>query len=169
MILIGLGANLPSNKFGEPEKTLLGIIGYLNNSGIKVLSKARIYKSAPVPISDDPWFFNTVINVQTSLTPCSLMRMLLDTEVKFGRKSSLVNAPRIIDIDLLDYEGLVVKESSEIFGLDLVLPHPRMDSRAFVMLPLLELAPNWSHPISGLSIQNLIENLDPSQNIVVLG
>ena len=84
MILIGLGANLPSNKFGEPEKTLLGIIGYLNNSGTKVLSKARIYKSAPVPISDDPWFFNTVISVQTSLTPCSLMRMLLDTEIKLS-------------------------------------------------------------------------------------
>tara|TARA_B100000686_G_scaffold352175_1_gene453246 strand:- start:1826 stop:2335 length:510 start_codon:yes stop_codon:yes gene_type:complete len=168
MIFIGLGANLPSKRFGKPENTLQGIINHLDDSEIKVLSNARVYKSAPVPVSNDPWYFNTVIGIQTNLSPSQLMLRLLETEIKFGRKRSGVNAPRTIDLDLLDYNGLVINMSVENSGIGLNLPHPRMDKRAFVLLPLNDLDPNWCHPILKISIRKLIKNLDPKQNIVVL-
>lgn len=167
MILVALGANLPTDSFGSPEKSIPEIINYIDSEDISVLSRAKLYKSAPVPVSNDPWFVNTVIQVDTKMSPYELMRALLQIELKFGRNRATINAPRSIDLDLLDYKSLII-EQVEKNKVDLTLPHPRMTSRAFVLLPLFEIAPMWKHPVTGKSISELIAALETLENIAVI-
>lgn len=165
MILIGLGANLPTRRFGPPEKTLPAVMDHLENEGMHVTARSRLYKSAPVPASDDPWFVNAVVAVETLLSPTAVMAKLVGTEVKFGRRRSVPNAPRTIDLDLLDYNGKVLDKPAGRNGVALSLPHPRMTGRAFVLLPIADIAPDWCHPVTGRSVAELIEALGPLADI----
>lgn len=156
MILIGLGANLPSIA-GDPRETLEAALQHLEAAGVKVLARSRWYRSAPVPPSDQPWFVNGVAQVVTSLAPAPLLALLQRIERDFGRQRTLRNAARTLDLDLLDFEGRIENAPG------LVLPHPRMQDRAFVLLPLAELAPDWHHPRLGESVASLISILSAGQ------
>ena len=148
MILIGLGANLPSPEHGPPRATLAAALEALQARGARVLRRSPWYESAPVPPSGQPWYVNAVAEVESGLSPPALLDALLAVEAGFGRVRGARNASRSVDLDLLDYGGLVTgpDEKPE-------LPHPRLHERAFVLLPLARhrarLAPSGLGPDGG--------------------
>jgi 2-amino-4-hydroxy-6-hydroxymethyldihydropteridine diphosphokinase len=156
MILLGLGANLPS-AVGPPVATLEAALAALERAGVRVVACSRWYRTAPVPASDQPWFVNGVAQVETKLAPSELIALLQKIESEFGRKRGLRDAARSLDLDILDYDGLVEA------GPDLILPHPRMHQRAFVLKPLAEIAPDWRHPKLDKPVSALIAALPPDQ------
>jgi 2-amino-4-hydroxy-6-hydroxymethyldihydropteridine diphosphokinase len=162
LIFIGLGANLPTEQFGPPRAALGGALFALEQSGIQVVRRSPWYESAPVPVSDHPWYINAVAEISTALTPHQLIGALLEIEAETGRVRSVVNAPRILDLDLLVYHKIVIPGTREE-GIDATVPHPRMIDRAFVMLPLGDLAPDWSHPVSGKAAKDIISELPAGQ------
>ena len=177
MILIGIGSNLPSEEFGSPlatcEAALAALSALKDEAGqpiLKILARSRWFESAPVPLSDQPWFINAVVSIETLLRPQSLLSCLHDIEAKFGRTRRTRNEARILDMDLLAYGDVVSgQEGQEGEGEEkegnMVLPHPRIGVRAFVLLPLADIAPDWRHPSSGEPLERLIAALDADQVI----
>lgn len=157
-VYVGLGANLDHPKYGPPIATLTAALAELARHGVEIKRLSPWYRSAPVPASDQPWFVNAVAEVATGLPPDALLGELHAVENIFGRVRSVPNAARFIDLDLLDFHG-------EIASGKAILPHPRMAERAFVLRPLADLAPDWRHPISGVSIGALLAALPAGQAI----
>lgn len=160
MILLGLGANLPSASHGRPEATLAAALAALAAEGVMVERLSPWYRSAPMPAADNqPWYVNGVAAVATRLTPEALLALLHRVEQRFGRVRRERNEPRVLDLDLLDYDGRVQP------GDGAVLPHPRLHERAFVLLPLRDVAPGWRHPTLGRGVDELIAALPPGQQV----
>jgi 2-amino-4-hydroxy-6-hydroxymethyldihydropteridine diphosphokinase len=164
MILIALGANLPSPRWGAPAETLVAAIAALEAEGIRVTARSAFYESAPVPASDQPWFVNAVIAVETELGPERLLEALLALETRFGRRRAAAGEARVLDLDLLAYGDIVTPADSHP-----ALPHPRMHQRAFVLLPLKEIAREWRHPGLGKPVEELIAALPAGQTARPLG
>ena len=160
MILIGLGANLPTKKFGPPRAALGAALQAIENSGIRVKQRASWYQTAPVPISDQPWYVNSVAELETHLPPTDIISALLELEKKIGRVRTFPNEPRILDLDLLAYNDIIITGSAPT---DLTIPHPRVHGRSFVILPLREIAPNWSDPVTGQTIDYIANHLPKDQ------
>jgi 2-amino-4-hydroxy-6-hydroxymethyldihydropteridine diphosphokinase len=139
VILIGIGSNLAAAGFASPLATAAASVAQLSGVGIAVRRRSRWFLSQPVPPSDQPWYVNGVAVVETALAPLALLDALLALEAGFGRRRFVPNAPRTLDLDLLDYDGK--RCTSE----RLVLPHPRLHERRFVLAPLAEIAPHWCH------------------------
>ncbi len=159
MILVGMGGNLESARFGSPVNTLCAAVAALREHRIRILRRSAWYRTESVPRSDQPWFINSVILLATELQADDLLMVLQALEEQFGRIRSEPNAARVLDLDVLDYQGEVRETPS------LVLPHPRLHQRRFVLAPIAEIAPEWRHPISGLSAVQLITRLPPGQPI----
>jgi 2-amino-4-hydroxy-6-hydroxymethyldihydropteridine diphosphokinase len=157
-ILIGLGANLRSRRYGPPRQTLEAALGCLAAEGVSVRHRSRWYETAPVPISDQPWYVNGVAVVATTLEPLALLAVLHRIEAEIGRVRGDVNAARAIDLDLLAYGERVVPPPGRP-----LLPHPRLHERAFVLRPLAEVMPGWRHPVSGATIPEMLSGVDPAQ------
>jgi 2-amino-4-hydroxy-6-hydroxymethyldihydropteridine diphosphokinase len=136
---IGLGANL-----NDPAAQVEYALAELDRlPGTRLVVRSSLYASAPVGYVDQPDFINAVAQVETTLAPHALLAALLDIEHRHGRERSFRNAPRTLDLDLLLYNGAHFHEEG------LTLPHPRMHERAFVLLPLLEIAPDTLIPGRG--------------------
>jgi len=157
VILIGLGGNLDSARFGAPRDTLSAAFAVLQAERIGILARSGWYRSEPVPHSDQPWFVNAVASLATELGACGLLAVLQDVERRFGRVPGERNAARVLDLDLLDYCG-EVRETPM-----LVLPHPRLHKRRFVLAPLAEIAPDWRHPLLGLTAGQLLARVATEQ------
>ncbi|MFA7428788.1 MAG: 2-amino-4-hydroxy-6-hydroxymethyldihydropteridine diphosphokinase [Rhodospirillaceae bacterium] len=157
VILIAVGANLQS-RFGPPRAACDAALAALEERGIRVVARSRWWESAPVPVSEQPWYVNGVAVVETVLDPAQLLAELHAVEDALGRVRTVRNAPRVIDLDLLAYHNRVIEA-------DFVVPHPRMDDRAFVVLPLAEVAPCWVHPVTGRTIEELVAALPAGQEI----
>lgn len=153
---IGLGANLPSPA-GPPEATLAAAAARLESLG-RVLARSSLYSTTPVGFANQPRFLNAAAGLETSLTPFELLGALLLIEKDFGRirAGSLANGPRTLDLDILLYADFVIGVSS------LVIPHPRLTERAFVVVPLNEIAPHALDPRSGNTVSQLLKSLVPS-------
>lgn len=159
-IYIGLGANLPHPEFGPPPRTLRRALASLNDRGVRLVRCSPWYRTAPVPASDQPWYVNAVAQVATGLAPDALLATLHGVEDSFGRVRSVRDAARFVDLDLLDYES--IHKDLKNIGLS-VIPHIRLEDRAFVLLPLRDIAPDWRHPVTGASIDTLIAALPSDQ------
>lgn len=161
MIVIALGANLPSVA-GPPENTVCAALDTLADAGIELVARSRLYRCPAWPDPSDPPFVNAVARISTKLSPTDLLNVLHAVESSFGRHRSTdsvqKNAPRTLDLDLIDYNGLVQPGPP-------ALPHPRMAQRTFVLLPLREIAPDWNHPENGHSITALIAALGPAAEV----
>jgi 2-amino-4-hydroxy-6-hydroxymethyldihydropteridine diphosphokinase len=159
-IFIGLGANLPSPTHGSPRNTVVAAVAALEAAGLVLRARSPLYESEPIPVSDQPWYVNAVVAVASPLASTDLLRLLHSVENAFGRVRSVPNAARVLDLDLLDCRG-EVRAGPE----PPILPHPRLQDRAFVLLPLADIAPHWRHPVSGLSVAELVAALPPGQRI----
>ena len=149
-IYLGKGANL-GNKRRNIERTKFNLI--MNN--IKILRCSSYYESLSWPNPNNPKFLNIVVEIDTDFTPLELIKKCKEIEKKFGRKKLPKNSPRECDIDIIDFRNK--KTTGE-----LILPHPRMNTRNFVLLPLFEINKDWKHPISKVNIRELISSLSYS-------
>lgn len=163
MILIALGANLPTARHGTPAEGLEAALSALAEGGIRPVARSRWYRSAPLPPADGPWFVNGVVRVETTLSPVPLMARLLAVEAAFGRRRSIAGASRPLDLDLVDYDGQVIRHEADDDGPALILPHPRLAERAFVLAPLVEVAPDWRHPVTGATAASLLAAVKSEQ------
>ena len=165
MIVLGLGGNLPSRRFGEPRATLEAALGALDDQEVRVGRRSRWYRSRPVPDDGQPWYVNGVAELGTALPPRELLARLLDLEHEFGRVRRERWEPRVIDLDLLAYHEL--SNWGNPGAAPPILPHPRLHERAFVLLPLAELAPGWQHPVLHRRVEDLLRQLPPGQYVAV--
>jgi 2-amino-4-hydroxy-6-hydroxymethyldihydropteridine diphosphokinase len=157
-ILVGLGANLPAPGYATPLATLEAALAEFARRGLKVLQRSSWWESAPVPPSGQPWYVNGVASLETPLGPEALLAVLHGVEAGFGRHRRVLNEARVLDLDLLAYRGLV-RDGPE----PPILPHPRLSGRAFVLLPLAEIEPDWRHPATGETLQAMIRRLPEGQ------
>jgi 2-amino-4-hydroxy-6-hydroxymethyldihydropteridine diphosphokinase len=153
---IALGANLRSPA-GQPDATLAAALPRLAALG-RIAARSSLYSTAPVGFSDQPRFLNAVIALETDLEPHSLLDALLSIERFFGRdrSDSVPNGPRTLDLDIILYGDLILSEPS------LEIPHPRLSRRAFVLIPLAEIAADLRIPPSELTAAQLLANLAPA-------
>lgn len=150
---IGLGSNL-----GERRANIESAIARLRRmEEIQVRRISSLYESEPWGFKNQPHFLNGVLELETSQSPKELQQCLLSIEKEMGRKGGQRWGPRIIDLDLLLFDELVKEES---FPGDLVLPHPRMQERKFVLIPLLELDPNAIHPQTKKPFKKILQSLE---------
>jgi len=165
MIFIGLGANLPSPRHGTPIETLEACLDCFRDHDLKVIAKSGWFKSAPVPMSDQPWYINGVVSIETNKAPRDLLKELLAIENEFGRVRSEVNAPRVLDLDLICYHDQVIEDAGKVEDKPFCIPHPRMHERSFVLVPIQKLDKEWKHPKTKVKIVDLIKDLPQDQII----
>ena len=120
-------------------------------------SDSSLYETAPLGIENQDWFINSVVKIKTTLLPLALLNELLGIEEKMGRVRTIKWGPRIIDLDLLFYEDLIITETN------LKIPHPELHKRKFVLEPLKEIAPKLLHPILKKTVEELGKASDPTQ------
>jgi len=158
LILIGLGANL-DGKYGSAVDCLNTVPALFSAKNIDVVAMSCLWKSAPVPVSDQPWYHNAVCVVETTLSPFDLLSTLSDIENEAGRVRYRQNEARVLDLDLLAYHNEIIDSNV------LTCPHPRLHDRAFVLYPLQEIASDWEHPVSGQSVIDMIKSMPEDQEI----
>lgn len=159
MILIAIGANLPGLQ-GEPadETCRLAAEAVTALGFLHFHSLSQWYRTAPVPKADQPDYCNGVIRMEGIIAPEALLLALQAIETRFGRARGVPNAARTLDLDIIDLNGAIRAVP------DPILPHPRAHLRAFVLRPILDVAPNWRHPALGSNLTSLLVDL-PQQDI----
>lgn len=156
---IGLGSNM-----GDKIANLNKAIGELGKvPGNKVLAVSSFYKTEPVGRAEQDWFVNAAAEIETSLTPRELLNKLLYIEKNLGRVRDVKWGPRVIDLDILLYDDLVMDEEG------LSIPHPYLHERGFVLVPLAEIAPKVIHPKFKKSISELMRGIHDNKNIEKIG
>jgi 2-amino-4-hydroxy-6-hydroxymethyldihydropteridine diphosphokinase len=158
MILIALGSNL-TGPWGTPGETLLRAIAEMPCHNIRVLNTSTFIETAPYGVVNQPNFVNAVVAVRTALSPEILLRALHLIEARAGRKRLKRWGPRTLDLDILDYNGQI-RKSARTDIKPLVLPHPGIAFRSFVLAPITEVAPRWKHPVTHQSAAFTLRKLN---------
>jgi len=149
-VYLAIGSNL-GNKINNIEFAKFELEKYK----IKIIKSSTNYMSQSWPDNKNPKYINIIIKIKTYLTPLELLKVCNLIELKLGRIRSKKNAPRTCDIDIIDYNKKILGNKNS----KLILPHPRMNNRNFVLLPLFEIEKSWKHPKSKINIVNLIDSL----------
>jgi 2-amino-4-hydroxy-6-hydroxymethyldihydropteridine diphosphokinase len=152
-VYLGLGSNL-GDRAANIKKAL-----QLLESQVDLTAVSPFYETEPVGIKDQPWFLNAVCAGQTALTPQALLEFVKGIENEMGRTPTVRFGPRVMDIDILFYEDLVLETPT------LQIPHPRLTQRAFVLVPLAQIAPHLVHPRSGLTIQEILAQTEGLEEV----
>ena len=147
MIYLAVGSNL-GNRKKNIEKAKYRMI----QNEINIVQSSNYYESLSWPDIKNPKFLNIVLKIKTHLTPLNLIRKCKEIEKSLGRKKAPKNSPRVCDIDIIDYNKKLIKNG-------LIIPHPRLHKRNFVLLPLFELDKNWHHPVLKKHMKKLILSL----------
>ncbi|WP_298258516.1 2-amino-4-hydroxy-6-hydroxymethyldihydropteridine diphosphokinase [uncultured Litoreibacter sp.] len=173
---VALGSNATSS-FGTPFVTLSKAIDAISNDSVKLLAQSRFFRSPAFPKGSGPDYVNGVITVQTSLSASALLTHLHAIEAEFERQRTTRWASRTLDLDLLDFAGKILPDEATLkqwmdLPLErqktvapdqLLLPHPRLQDRAFVLIPLAEVAPDWVHPMTGKGLPILLSALSEAE------
>jgi 2-amino-4-hydroxy-6-hydroxymethyldihydropteridine diphosphokinase len=146
-IFLALGSNIGDRKLNLRQAVVL------LSRKVDIEAVSAIYESVPVGYTEQPLFLNMVLKGTTVLKPKELLKYAKEIEARLGREPSFPNAPRPIDIDILFYDNKVVNTS------ELVIPHPRMTVRSFVLVPLNEIGPEFVHPGNNRAVRHLVKDL----------
>ncbi len=152
MILIALGSNMPTKSGCSPAQIFQAALAAMRTNEIVPYLVSRYFSTPAWPDPSEPAFLNAVSAIHTRHSPKNLLTIFHKIENEFGRTRGARNASRTLDLDILDYNGRIAAGPPE-------LPHPRMTERAFVMLPLSEVAPTWRHPVTNVSLSEIITAL----------
>ena len=152
MIHLNIGSNLES-KYGSKFDNISSAINLLINSKIKVIRVSNFYETPSYPNFNFPKFLNVGLVIDFSNSDLNLFKIIKKIEKKLGRVKCKKNDPRVLDIDIIDFRSEVKKTK------ELILPHPRCHLRNFVLFPILQIDPDWTHPILKKNVQYLINNL----------
>lgn len=150
---IGIGSNL-----GDRVKNCLSAVELMEKEHITVIKRSSIYETEPWGVNNQPLFLNMVVEIETVMNPVELLNILKDIEKKLGRKNSYHWGPRIIDLDILLFDNLIVNMDN------LRIPHPLLHERDFVLRPLKEIAPGIIHPLLKRRIDEIFRNLHGIKN-----
>ncbi|MBI5286753.1 MAG: 2-amino-4-hydroxy-6-hydroxymethyldihydropteridine diphosphokinase [Deltaproteobacteria bacterium] len=150
-----IGSNL-GDKIENCKKAVKELAGH---AGIRVVKASSLYTTEPWGYVDEDWFVNCVVQVETPLDPYSLLRTTQLIEDRLGRKRGGSVGPRVIDLDILLYDGVVLETD------ELTIPHPLLHKRRFVLTPLAEIAPNIIHPVLGKTVLELLNGLDDTKRV----
>jgi len=151
LVYLSLGSNI-----GDREANLRAALEHLESTGLHILRVSPIYETEPVDYTDQRWFLNLVAEAETELFPLQLLQRTQKIERALGRVRTVAKGPRTIDIDILLYANAVVRTSA------LDIPHPRMANRRFVLAPLADLAPDLRHPVTHLTVRQMLEAAPPA-------
>lgn len=169
-ILIALGANLPS-EVGGPAETLRAALGELGALGLAPVAVSRFYRTPAFPAGAGPDYVNAAARIEAAMPPTKVLSTLHKVEAMFGRERLKRWGQRSLDLDLLAVEDLVLPDTAthaewrdlppetqqSVAPDQLILPHPRLQDRSFVLVPLMDVAPDWVHPALGLSVRKMCE------------
>jgi 2-amino-4-hydroxy-6-hydroxymethyldihydropteridine diphosphokinase len=156
MILIGIGANLPApGNLAPPETCAAAVEALQNIPGLQLVTTSPWYRTGAIPKSSQPDFCNGVARLEGEIGPCELMTILQAIEDRFGRIRTTPNAPRTLDLDIIDLNGIIRAIPP------VILPHPRVHLRAFVLRPILDVAPGWRHPTLRRGVAAMLVDLSP--------
>jgi 2-amino-4-hydroxy-6-hydroxymethyldihydropteridine diphosphokinase len=184
MIVLGLGANMES-RWGSPTHTVQHVVSLFGAYGVFVKARSPLYASAPLGVRVQADYVNAVVTARTALPPGALLGVLKRIEREAGRRGGVRWGPRPLDIDILDYAGRVLNwPAPKPVALmprtrrraprhptatprtggraPLVLPHPQLHLREFVLAPLADVAPRWHHPVTGEPVARLLDGLRAS-------
>ncbi|HDN79443.1 MAG: 2-amino-4-hydroxy-6-hydroxymethyldihydropteridine diphosphokinase [Chloroflexi bacterium] len=154
LVYLGLGSNL-----GEREANLREALSRLRGK-VELKRVSSIYETEPVGYKEQPWFLNLVCSGLTELSPRSLLQFIKKIEQEMGRVPSVRWGPRIIDIDILFYGDLIYSDD------ELTIPHPRIQERRFVLVPLAEIAPDLVHPVLGIKVRELLAEVEDKARVL---
>ena len=153
-VLLGLGSNL-----GDRESNLTHAVELLAERALADLVLSPIYETDPVDFEDQPQFLNAVVQGETALSPEALLRVTKEIELEVGRTATFRYGPRVIDIDFLFYGAAILEQEG------LSVPHPRIAERAFALIPLADLSPEWVHPVLELTLKELAEQVEGKEGV----
>ncbi len=156
-VYLGLGSNL-----GDRQANLARALKLLGER-LHIELVSSLYETEPVDYAEQPLFLNAICRAQTELGPMQLLSLVKGIEASLGRVPSFPNAPRPIDIDIIFYGDLIMETP------DLTIPHPRLEERAFVLIPLLEIAPDLRHPVSGENVKDLAARVGGREGVKKIG
>ncbi|MEW6030967.1 MAG: 2-amino-4-hydroxy-6-hydroxymethyldihydropteridine diphosphokinase [Chloroflexota bacterium] len=149
-VYLALGSNLGDR--AANLKTALGLLA----PQMTVLAKSPVYETPPWGHTDQPDFLNQVVKVETHLQPLPLLKHLKRLEVAMGRQPTFPKGPRLIDLDILFYDDVVLRD------FEISIPHPGVHERAFVLVPLNDIAPDLIHPVNGSTVREMLSAVDAS-------
>jgi len=166
LVYLGLGSNL-GDRVGYIQQATSLLSG---DDNIKLVSTSSFYETEPWHFKTDNWFVNAIVAISTTYTPLELLQVCLRIENQLGRdrKNESGYNDRTIDIDIIFYDNQIINEVDEQ-GRELTIPHPRMHERAFMLVPMLEVAPTLVHPVLNKTITDIYEELDNPESVYLYG
>ena len=163
IVYLGLGSNLRLSSYRNAMKVIESLKKKIYKSGLRITKSSNYWLTYPMPFSNIPKFINCVVKCiivsKKANNPAMLLEYLKSLEIEIGRKKKNNNISRLIDIDILDFKGKIINEG-------LILPHPRMHCRKFVLNPMKKIAPNWKHPVYQKKIDFLITKIKSQQILI---
>jgi 2-amino-4-hydroxy-6-hydroxymethyldihydropteridine diphosphokinase len=164
MVIISLGSNVTGDSEFSSQ-AIHSACNQLKSFSIRILDSSRFYLTEPYGVTDQPAFTNSAILIQTSLSPHNLLTLIKRIEAIAGRRPAKRWTARIIDLDIIDYKGLALNYVKDChtdftnYASRLILPHPGIADRPFVLQPIMDIAPFWHHPVNGLTAAQMLKRL----------